>query len=124
MPLAGETASLLLLEPGKRQGAGAITPLGRVMDERLFAAVGDPDFVRCDLGDGRGELVPVGVVGDDEGQFDAARLGALAKYSCISRSLPLREGVNSNPSRSAANSFKIAPHPSPLPASGARESAR
>ncbi len=48
------------------------------MDERLFAPVGDPDFVGGDLVEGCRQLVPIGVVGDHQRQFDPGGLGALA----------------------------------------------
>ncbi len=70
--------SLLLLEAGERQRAGAVALFRRVMYERLFASMGDPDFVGGDLVERRGQLIPIGVVGDHQGQLDAARLGALA----------------------------------------------
>ena len=46
--------------------------------ERFLAAVGDPDFARGQLLDRRGQLVPVGMVGDDQRQLDHALAGALA----------------------------------------------
>src|SRR3546814_1870059 len=38
--------------------------------QAVLAAVGDPAFLRVYLGDRRREFVPVGMVGDDQRQFD------------------------------------------------------
>ena len=48
------------------------------MLERFLAAMGDPHFARGDIADGAGQLVPVGVVGDDQRQLDHPLAGALA----------------------------------------------
>src|SRR4051794_13923144 len=40
--------------------------------------MGDPYFARFELADGHGELVPVGVIGNDERQLDVALARALA----------------------------------------------
>ena len=37
-----------------------------------IAAVGDPDFSRREFADGRGQLVPVGMIGNDQRQLDVA----------------------------------------------------
>src|SRR5207248_11052214 len=47
-------------------------------DERFLAAVGDPDLLRPQLADGGGELVPVGMVREDQRQLDVGLLGTLA----------------------------------------------
>ena len=47
------------------------------MDKRILAAMCDPDRVRAGGGDGVGQLVPVGMVGDHQRQFHPALLGAL-----------------------------------------------
>ena len=39
----------------------------------------DPDLAGADLGDGRGEFVPVGMIGDDQRQLDAACWRARAR---------------------------------------------
>ena len=41
------------------------------MHERVLLAVGDPDLAGAGLPDGAAEIVPVGMVGDHEGQLDA-----------------------------------------------------
>jgi hypothetical protein len=46
--------------------------------QRFFAAVRHPDFLRRDFGEGRGQFVPVGVVGEDQREFDPALHRALA----------------------------------------------
>ena len=50
------------------------------MHQRVLLAVRDPDLGRAGRRDGRGQAVPVGVVGDDQRQLDAAlaRAGAHA----------------------------------------------
>ena len=47
------------------------------MDKRILAAMCDPDRVGAGGGDGVGQLVPVGMVGDHQRQFHPALLGAL-----------------------------------------------
>src|SRR3546814_16785155 len=51
---------------------------GEPVDQRLLAAVRDPHLPGRDFGEGSGELVPVGMVGDDQRQLDIALTGALA----------------------------------------------
>src|SRR5688572_25130785 len=46
--------------------------------QRLLAAVRHPDLAGARLDDGFQKLVPVGMVGDDERQLDAALFRALA----------------------------------------------
>ena len=48
------------------------------MLERFLAAVGDPHLAGRDLTDGRGELVPVGMVRDDQRELDVTLAGPLA----------------------------------------------
>ena len=57
-----------------RGDAGKLAPA----HQRLLAAMRDPDLRGAGLADRRGQLVPVGMVGDDQRQLDAALLGALA----------------------------------------------
>ena len=61
--------------PGPARGPDA--PARQVMDQRLLAAMGDPDLRRADIVDGAVELVPVGMVGDHQRQLDAALLRPL-----------------------------------------------
>ena len=42
------------------------------MLQRFLAAVGDPDFARREFADGRRQLVPVGMIGNDQRQLDVA----------------------------------------------------
>src|SRR3546814_1616252 len=56
----------------------AYLPEAAPVDQRFLAAVRHPHFGRVDLGNGRGQFGPVGVVGDDERQFDIALPRALA----------------------------------------------
>ena len=46
------------------------------MHQRIFLAVGDPDLAGAGGFDGRGQAVPVGVIGNHQRQFDAALPGA------------------------------------------------
>ena len=45
------------------------------MHQRVLLAVGDPDLAGAGLQDGAAEVVPVGMVGDDERQLDALLAG-------------------------------------------------
>jgi len=47
------------------------------VDKRILAAMCDPYGVGAGGGDGVGQLVPVGMVGDHQRQFHAALFGAL-----------------------------------------------
>src|SRR3546814_10892782 len=49
---------------------------GAPVDQRLLAAVRDAHLPGRDFGEGSGELVPVGMVGDDQRQRDIALTGA------------------------------------------------
>jgi len=46
--------------------------------QRLLAAMRHPDFLRACLLDREGQFIPIGMVGNDQRQLDAALLGALA----------------------------------------------
>src|SRR6478672_6726208 len=65
---------VLIAEKGK--GASLEARLPAIMDQRLLAAVGHPNFLRSRFADGFDEFDPVAMVGDDERQFNALLLGA------------------------------------------------
>ena len=53
----------------------AVSPALAPMHQRVLGAVGDPDFGRAGRRDGRGQPVPVGMIGDHQRQFDTALAG-------------------------------------------------
>ena len=56
-----------------RASARALSPrLAELVDESVVAAVRHPDLAGARLGDGGEKLRPVGMIGDDERQLDAA----------------------------------------------------
>ena len=69
---------VLVAVADEAEGAAADAALSDGVDQGFLAAVSDPDFRRADLVHGLVQLVPVGMVGDYQGQFDAAGLGTLA----------------------------------------------
>src|SRR5690606_33871876 len=56
-----------------RRDAAKLTPA----HQRFFPSVRYPNLPRSDFDDGCCQLVPVGMIGNDERQFDSALLGAL-----------------------------------------------
>ena len=70
----------LRLRPRRRnrpdRAAAPRGPCLAPMHQRVFLAVGDPDLAGAGRLDGRGQSVPVGVIGNHQRQFDAALPGA------------------------------------------------
>ena len=67
------------------------------MHQRVFLAVGDPDLAGAGGLDGRGQSVPVGMVGNHQRQFDAALAGAGAHPHPARRERRDRIGKASRP---------------------------
>ena len=88
---------ILILIPDQIQRARLNLAGHAPVDQRFFATVGYPDFLRRNLGQRRRQFVPVGMVGQDQRQLHAALNRALADAHPAARHRGNRIGETPRP---------------------------